>query len=77
MTTKKKSSEPEQAPRMLSVYSGTKHLGFLLLRGRDSVEALDTGNTSLGIFSDQKSAASAVSANAQFGRAPKHDEVSS
>ncbi len=53
-------SEPEQVPRMLSVYDGTKHLGFLALRGRNGVEAFTADNKSLGLFIDQKSAIDAV-----------------
>jgi hypothetical protein len=43
-----------------------QHLGYLLPRGKSSVEAYDAaGEHSLGIFSNMKSAADAVALNAE------------
>jgi hypothetical protein len=41
------------------VYDGRRCLGFLMSRGKAGVEAFDAADRSLGIFPDQKSAASA------------------
>lgn len=46
---------------LLSVYSGRTCVGFLVLRGKAGVEAYDADDNSLGIFSDQQSAAAAIS----------------
>jgi hypothetical protein len=51
-------------PSLLTVYAGPTCIGFLLSRGKAGVEAFDADNNSLGVFSDQKSAADAVSARA-------------
>jgi hypothetical protein len=48
----------------LSVYDGRRHIGFLLLRGKAGVEAFDADNRPLGLFSDMKTAAAAISAGA-------------
>jgi hypothetical protein len=48
----------------LSVYSGRTCIGFLLPRGRQGAEAFDANNVSLGLYSDLRSAADAVSAAA-------------
>jgi hypothetical protein len=46
---------------MLAVYSGRECAGFLLNRGRAGIEGFDANVKSLGLFSDQKSAADAIS----------------
>jgi hypothetical protein len=46
---------------MLSVYDGTRCLGFLLSRGPRGVEAYDADNILLGIFKTQKAASEAIS----------------
>jgi hypothetical protein len=48
----------------LALYSGQELLGHLLHHGGHGVEAFDRDDRSLGIFSDQKSAAAAISAKA-------------
>ena len=45
----------------LAVYNVRRCIGFLMLRGPQGVETFDADERSLGIFSDQKTAAAAVS----------------
>ena len=49
----------------LSVYDGSRCIGFMMPRGRQGVEAFDADDRSLGFFADQKSAADAISAAAE------------
>jgi len=51
-------------PTLQSAYSGRTCVGFLLPRGRQGVEAFDAHNVSLGLYSDLRSAADAISAAA-------------
>jgi hypothetical protein len=53
--------DPAAQAGFLSVYDGTRCLGFLLPRGKLGVEAYDRDDKSLGVFPNQKSAADAVS----------------
>jgi hypothetical protein len=46
----------------LAVYDGQTCLGFLLPRGKSGVEAFDADDKSIGVFSDMKAAADAISA---------------
>jgi hypothetical protein len=46
----------------LSVFVGRTCIGFLLLRGKIGIEAFDADTRSLGLFSDQRSAAAAIAA---------------
>jgi hypothetical protein len=67
--TARKHAEPIDPVSMLSVYipgpSGrTVCIGFLLLRGRQGVEAFDQNTVSLGLFPVQKTAADACYAAA-------------
>jgi len=48
----------------LSLYAGVQHLGYLLPRGKQGIEAFNIDTQSLGVFPDTKSAADAVSAQA-------------
>jgi hypothetical protein len=64
----------------LAVYSGQVCLGHILPRGKSGVEAFDADDRSLGIFSDQKSAADAVSQNScktgsVAGRSPASNDM--
>jgi hypothetical protein len=45
--------DPMQA---LSVYDGSRCIGFIMPRGKSGVEAFDGDTRSLGVFPDQKSA---------------------
>jgi chitinase len=45
---------------ILSVYDGRFCVGFILARGRDGFEAFNADETSLGLFSTQDAAASAI-----------------
>ena len=60
-TGKLKRREVTSPQTALSVYDGRCHIGFLLLRGKAGVEAFDADNRSLGLFSNMKTAADAVS----------------
>jgi hypothetical protein len=51
---------PVTSPALQSIYNGRRCIGFLLLRGRRGVEALDSNTTSLGLFPTQKAAADAI-----------------
>jgi hypothetical protein len=50
----------EHTTNLLAVYSGRIAIGFLLLRGRDGVEAFDQYEHSLGLFQNQAEAARAI-----------------
>ncbi len=52
----------------LSVYDGSRCIGFLMPRGRQGIEAFDADDRSLGLFLTQKSAADAVSVAARVVR---------
>lgn len=49
------------AQGFLSVFDGQTCLGHLVLRGKVGVEAFNSNDESLGIFSNQKAAADAIS----------------
>ncbi len=49
----------------LTVYDGSRCIGFIMPRGPQGVEAFDADDHSLGLFPTQKSAADAVSAAAR------------
>ena len=46
---------------MLAMYDGRVCTGFLMLRGRDGVEAFDANARSIGLFKNLKAASAAVS----------------
>jgi len=46
---------------MLSVYDNKRCIGFLINRGKLGVEAFDSEQRSIGIFTSQKEAADAIS----------------
>jgi hypothetical protein len=52
---------------LVSVYDGQTCIGFLLSRGCRGIEAFDAAERSLGLFSDQRAAADALSAEAEKG----------
>ena len=61
------SADTAQAPRVVragaplaSVYDGQRAIGFLLRRGRQSVEAFDSAERSLGVFPTMQAAARAI-----------------
>ena len=56
----------------LAVYDGQRCIGRLLPRGKQSVEAFDADDKSLGIFPDQKTAAAAVVGQAGQGLTRKN-----
>jgi hypothetical protein len=45
---------------MLAVNDGRECIGFLILHGKQGVEAFDANTRSLGIFPDQATAADAI-----------------
>jgi hypothetical protein len=57
-------SQPNNAPTMLSVYSRTTCIGFILRRGKLGYEAFTANERSLGLFKNQNDAAAAVSERA-------------
>jgi hypothetical protein len=48
-------------PRIFSVYSGQRLLGFILDRGKTGFEAFNTNERSLGVYGTQRAAADAFS----------------
>ena len=48
------------APSMVSVFAGQRCVGFLLRRGRQGIEALDSDGRSLGLYGSPIEAAAAV-----------------
>jgi hypothetical protein len=48
------------AASMMSVFSGRRCIGFLLRRGREGIEALDSDGRSLGLYGSPIEAAAAV-----------------
>jgi hypothetical protein len=56
------SEATQNQPALQSVYDGRERIGYLLLRGRQGVEAFDADEVSLGLYSDPKTAAAAISA---------------
>jgi hypothetical protein len=57
----------DDQPRILSVYDGRRAIGFLIQRGRSGVEAFDADGASIGLFSNQREAAAAVTAASDRG----------
>jgi hypothetical protein len=51
-------------PAIQAVYDGQTCIGFLVLRGRQGVEAFDAAEHSLGVFATAKAAADAISVRA-------------
>ena len=54
-------ADDTEKPTMMSVYDGQTCVGFLMLRGRDGVEAFDANASSLGLCKNLKAASVAVS----------------
>jgi hypothetical protein len=48
------------APPLLSVYSGRECVGFLLNRGKTGIEAVDPDGVSRGLFPNQRQAIGAL-----------------
>jgi hypothetical protein len=49
---------------MVSVFAGQRCIGFLLRRGRQGIEALDSDGRSLGLYASPIEAAAAVEKSA-------------
>jgi hypothetical protein len=54
------SEATQNQPALQSVYDGRERIGYLLLRGKQGIEAFDANEVSLGLYPDVKTAADAV-----------------
>jgi hypothetical protein len=55
---------------MVSVFAGQRCIGFLLRRGREGIEALDSDGRSLGLYASPIEAAAAVERAAVLAKQP-------
>jgi hypothetical protein len=58
------------AAPMVSVFAGQRCVGFLLRRGREGIEALDSDGRSLGLYASPTEAAAEVERAAALAKQP-------